>query len=379
MTWACVQQTVEQALGTTFPAVVLEVRRAGKVVFAGAWGYLDPDADREPARGDTRFDLASVTKLFALTVLMSFAECGALALDQPVREVLPEFNGQRPLRPYEDPLHPGKFVEVVSPTDSCADAGRVTFRHLLAHHSGLPAWRPLYQEPSAAAARQMALRTHFSSPIGVRVVYSDIGFILLGLALERLAHQPLDRILDERVLSPLHLSATGYKPRSPDACAPTEICAWRGRRLRGEVDDENAARLDGVSGHAGLFATVSDVAALGQMYLAGGQSNLNAATVAEMTRLQAEDGAVRRGLGFALWSSDPESSGNPFSPRAFGHNGFTGTSLWIDPARELVVACLTNRVYYGRDPRGITSFRVALHRAVVDAVDQDMGRKGKGI
>jgi CubicO group peptidase (beta-lactamase class C family) len=98
---------------------------------------------------------------------------------------------------------------------------------------------------------------------------------------------------------------------------------------------------------------------------------LRATTVAEMTRLQAEDGTTRRGLGFALWCADPQASGNPFGEHAFGHTGFTGTSLWVDPRRELVVACLTNRVYYGRDAGGILAFRVALHRAIVEAVDKE--------
>lgn len=152
--------------------------------------------------------------------------------------------------------------------------------------------------------------------------------------------------------------------------APTELCAWRGRRLAGEVHDENAARLGGVAGHAGLFGTAGDLAALGQMYLEGGRPLLRPDTVAEMVRLQAEEGSTRRGLGFALWSPDPEASGNPFSQRAFGHTGFTGTALWVDPERDLVVASLTNRVYYGRDAAGITAFRVALHRAIVAAVDR---------
>ena len=148
--------------------------------------------------------------------------------------------------------------------------------------------------------------------------------------------------------------------------APTEFCAWRGRRIIGAVHDENAARLGGIAGHAGLFATASDLARFGQAFLDG--SLLSRETVAEMTRVQAQDGDIRRGLGFALWSPDPAASGNPFGPGAFGHTGFTGTSLWMDPGRGLVVAALTNRVYYGRDADGIGAFRVALHRAIVEAV-----------
>ena len=150
------------------------------------------------------------------------------------------------------------------------------------------------------------------------------------------------------------LTATRYlpiagQPYDTANIAPTEWCAWRKRRVLGEVHDENAARLGGVAGHAGLFSSAPELARFGQAYLDGGAPLLAPATVAEMTRLQMEDGAIRRGLGFALWSPDPEASSNPFHPSAFGHTGFTGTSLWIDPSRALLVALLTNRVYYGRD------------------------------
>ena len=123
----------------------------------------------------------------------------------------------------------------------------------------------------------------------------------------------------------------------------------------------------------GIFSTAMDTATLGRMYLDHGKPLLRAETVVEMRRLQAEDGVTRRGLGFVLWCSDPEASGNPFSQQAFGHTGFTGTSLWIDPERDLVAACLTNRVYYGRNAGGILAFRVALHRAIVEAVDSIHG------
>ncbi len=216
---------------------------------------------------------------------------------------------------------------------------------------------------------------------------------------------------------PLGLADTHYLPVSKSAnqqisnaaisntryvtsnTAPTEFCTWRQRRIIGEVHDENAAGLGGVAGHAGLFSTAHELAEFGESFLQISKSanrqegesapqgscithhasrftfdvsrrGLLPATIAEMTRLQAQDGTTRRGLGFMLWSPDPETSGNPFSERAFGHTGFTGTSLWIDPARDLVVACCTNRVYYGRDAAGILGFRVALHRAIVEAIDE---------
>ncbi|MEP7358565.1 MAG: serine hydrolase, partial [Anaerolineales bacterium] len=241
-------------------------------------------------------------------------------------------------------------------------------------NAGLPAWRPLYQQPDAGAALALALNTPFAYPVGSRVVYSDIGLILLGTAIQRLSGQTLDAVIAARVTHPLGLNHTRYLPTGQarslvSNVAPTEFCQWRQRRIVGEVHDENAWRLGGISAHAGLFANAADVARFGQMFLDDGRPLLKPETVAEMTRLQSEDGATRRGLGFVLWSPDPEGSGNPFSPRAFGHTGFTGTSLWIDPQRELVVALLTNRVYPGRAQGGIGPLRVAFHRAVVAAVD----------
>jgi CubicO group peptidase (beta-lactamase class C family) len=379
------EASISEALGRVFPAAQVVVRHHGEVILSRAYGWLDPETQQRPTQLDTLFDLASVTKLFVVTAFMTLVEGGRVALDQPVRSMLPEFDGPRPIRAYDDPLKPGEFVQVVPPTQETVDAGRVTFRNLLSHNSGLPAWRPLYQVASSQTAKQLALQTYFSYPTGAHVIYSDIGLILLGLSIERLTGLSLDQAVQRRVTVPIGLTHTGYLPIRPLTSdlgspmpkvniAPTEICAWRKRRIVGEVHDENAAKLGGVAGHAGIFSTAADTAKLGQMYLdlKSGQPQrllLHPVIVAEMTRLQAEDGATRRGLGFALWCADPEASGNPFSESVFGHTGFTGTSLWIDPRRELVVACLTNRVYYGRDAGGILAFRVALHRAIAEAIE----------
>jgi CubicO group peptidase (beta-lactamase class C family) len=283
--------------------------------------------------------------------------------------VLPEFSGDRHIQPYENPLDWGKTVSVTDQSGA-VDAGRVTFRNLLAHNSGLPAWRAFKDQPDAGSAMRLALNTFFSYPIGARVVYSDVGLILLGLAVSRLAGSPLDETIYKHVTKPLGLSAH-FQPADPlqstQNIAPTEFCKWRKRRIVGEVHDESAWRLGGMAGHAGLFAHASDVAAFGQSFLDA--SLLQRETIAEMTRLQAEFENTRRGLGFALWSPDPEASSNPFSRATFGHTGFTGTCLWIDPERALVVALLTNDVYGGREGRGIADLRVQIHQAIVESVD----------
>lgn len=379
--WLTVDAIMHQALDRVFPASVLLVKQHRHTVLHRAYGFLNPETRQEPTQPDTIFDLASVTKLFTATAFMRLVETREVRLDQPVVEVLPEFSGLRPIHPYADPLHPGQEVAVVPPTDETVDAGGVTFHHLLTHTSGLPGWSPFYQLDSRQAVIEAALHSDFSCPTGSYMVYSDLGFMLLGEAVAHVTAQPLDAAIHKLVLAPLGLSATCYRPiratddhplpplsRPTSNIAPTEHCAWRKRRLRGEVDDENAARLGGVAGHAGLFSSAVEVAALGQTYLDGGGPLLRPQTVVEMTRLQAEDGSVRRGLGWQLWSPDPTSNGYPFSERAYGHTGFTGTSLWVDPKRELVVVLLTNRVYYGRDPALITALRPAVHDAVCEAI-----------
>ena len=266
------EAVITAAVDRVFPAAQIEVRQRGEVLWSAAYGWLDPEIRSLPTQPDTLFDLASVTKLFVVTAFMTLVEAGVVDLDQPVATVLPEFSGQRPIRPYDDPLKPGATVAVswegAQPTT--VDAGRVTFRHLLTHTSGLPAWRPLYREGSPDAARRVALTTYFSYPTGARIIYSDIGLILIGMAIESLTGQPLDEAVYRRVTEPLGLAQTRYQRinksanqqigkcgnlqyaiRNPQHVAPTEFCAWRNRRIIGEVHDENAAGLGGVAGHAG--------------------------------------------------------------------------------------------------------------------------------
>lgn len=369
-----VDRLLQSTVPDRTPAAQLVIRRRGDVLFAQAYGWLDPEAQSRPTALSSRFDLASVTKLFVATAFMRLVEQGQVEIDQPVATVLPDFTGERSIQPYEDPLQSGELI-TVTPGGGRVDAGRVTFRHLLTHTAGLPAWRPLFQQPDAHAAQQLARSTFFTAPIGAQVIYSDIGLILLGLSVAQLVGSSLDEAVRQLVLAPLALQETGYRPTvGATACessvvAPTEFCRWRKRRVLAEVHDENAAQLGGVSGHAGLFSTAGDVARFGQLFLDGGAPLLQPATVVEMRREQVQSADTRRGLGFLLWSADPLASSNPFNPTAFGHTGFTGTSLWMDPERALVVALLTNEVYHGRQARKIAQLRVDVHRAVVDAVD----------
>ncbi|MEK7442280.1 MAG: serine hydrolase [Chloroflexota bacterium] len=373
MNLSLIESVMSESTSSVFPTAQLEIRHRGEIVFSKAYGVLDPETKLRPTQPDTLFDLASVTKLFVTSAFMTLVEEGKVSLDQSVQSVLPNFNGARPIQGYEDPLKWGSFVSV-SDEQGTIDTATITFRHLLIHNSGLPAWRPLFQQPDAESAKRMAITTHFSYRTGTKVVYSDIGLILLGTAIEKITNQKLDDAVYSRVTVPLSLTHTRYLPisnlQSPISnVAPTEFDnQWRKRRIVGEVHDENAYRLGGVSGHAGLFSNATDVAALGQSFLS--HVLLDVKTIDEMTSLQSQFNATRRGVGFVLWSPDPEASGNPFSQKAFGHTGFTGTSLWIDPERDLVVACLTNEVYNGRENRKLTAFRVRLHKAIVQSISE---------
>jgi CubicO group peptidase (beta-lactamase class C family) len=385
-----IDQVLEAGIPRVTPAAVLCVWQGNQVIYEQAYGSLWIGPDAPPATRETLFDLASITKVFTATLFLQLVEQGVVGLDTPVVKVLPELAGVRPLGGFEHPLT-GEIITYPYPQQDI-DTRQVTFRHLLTHTSGLADWLPLYRQPNRQAALCMIYSHPFAYPPGAQSAYSDLGLILLGEAISRLAGQPLDQALAQNLLEPLGLKSIHYR-RVPDDGSPpaeqasgrniaaTEICRWRKRRLHGEVDDENTGRLGGVSGHAGLFGTARDVAALGQLYLNGGVSGgkrlLQETTVWEATRYQAGDPTPPRGLG---WMLRPQVeapagftwAGAAFSPNAFGHTGFTGGSLWVDPARALVYVLLTNRVYHGREPghQAIAELQNACSRAVVAGVDE---------
>ncbi len=225
------------------------------------------------------------------------------------------------------------------------------------------------------------MQTFFSYQPNTDVIYSDLGFLLLGWAIEKMSALPLDQAVQKTVLAPLGLEHSWFRPLDenfnpllplPEAgAAPTGICRWRQRRLIGEVDDENSAFLKGVCGHAGMFGTAEDLSAFGSAFLAG-DSFLPAAVIHEMTRSQSvsKDGLMNRGIGFQLWSPDPAVSYAPLSRQTFGHTGFTGTVLWIDPQQELIIALLTNEVYNGRFNRKIGPFRLEVIKTILEETEK---------
>jgi len=341
-----------QADSGAFPGAVLAVGRHGRLALLAAVGRYGTD-DARPVDPGTLYDLASLTKVVGLTTAcMQLVDEGRLALDAPVQRYLPEFHGG-------------------------ADKERVTVRHLLTHSSGLPAWRPLYREAgSRSAALALVDTTPLATAPGERFVYSDLGAIVLTQVVERISGEPLDRLLARHVFGPLGMAATRYRPPTAwrNRIAPTETdTAFRHRALRGEVHDENAGRLGGVSGHAGLFSNALDLSRFAAVLLAGGAWDslqlIRAETVAEFTRRQEVPPGSSRALG---WDTPADSgytsAGAKLSRRAFGHTGFTGTSLWMDPDRDLFIILLTNRVNPTRANTAILHVRPRVADLVLDAL-----------
>ncbi|MGB7212171.1 MAG: serine hydrolase domain-containing protein [Gemmatimonadales bacterium] len=305
----------------------------------------------------TLYDLASVTKVTAMTPLALFAESqGTLDLDAPIQRYVPEFVG------------PGK--------------DQVTVRQLLTHSSGLPADRPLYKEAvTRAAAFAVADSVQLDTLPGTRMVYSDLGIIVMTQALERIDGHRLDTLAQNLVFGPLGMHDTRYLPPAAwlPRIAPTENdTIWRHRMLRGEVHDENASRLDGVSGHAGLFSDGIDMLTYGEWWIAewraaglGGTASappeypaFPLSRLAQFITRQDTPPGSSRALGWDT-PSDISSSGRYMSARSFGHTGFTGTSIWIDPTRDLVIVLLSNRV---NPTRANQNWGTAVRGGVADRV-----------
>jgi CubicO group peptidase (beta-lactamase class C family) len=366
----------------------------GDCVLEMAWGWLDPETLEGAVTSHTLYDLASVSKLFTATAFLSLVSEEKLRLDDPLVSVIPEFgmSGPRGLDGGQDP-HTRAMLPVPDEVrDRQVDPEQVTFRQLLTHTSGLAPWRAVFSEagptppppdmPDDFSIKKRRANTltaicnyPFVGQPGDAIRYSDLGMILVSESVARIHGDTLETAIWERVLQPLRLESTTYNPLQhrydQQQIAPTEYDAmWRGRRCWGEVHDENACGLGGIAGHAGLFANVHDVTAFGQAWLTGdGRLNIAPELRTQATTEQAASSTEPRGLGWLLKAQTDSPAGQRFSAASFGHTGFTGTSLWIDPERALVVACLTNRVYYGRDNTGIDSFRRTIHDILAEGLE----------
>ena len=327
-----------------FPGAIAVVGRGDGVVATVSVGRLDWAANASAPDARTLWDIASLTKVVGMTTAVAqLVQQGKIALDAPVQRYLPEWRG--------------------------ANKERVLVRHLLVHRSGLPAFRRYFAENIPAdSIRQRILAEPLDVLPDTRTEYSDLGAYLLGRIVERVSGESLDAYLARHVFGPLGMSDTRYRP-GPELrarVAPTEHDAWRGRHVHGEVHDENAFALGGVSAHAGLFSSAHDLARFARMYLnqgaLDGRRVLEPATIARFTARA--DAASTRALG---WDTAPggAGAGRQMSARAFGHTGFTGTSLWVDPAADVFVILLTNRVNPSRARGGIAPIRTAVADAAV--------------
>jgi serine-type D-Ala-D-Ala carboxypeptidase len=344
------------------PGVALAVGRYGRLVHIRAYGRIDTGTVAPIVTDSTLFDMASLTKVVATTTAaMILEDEGKLNLDASVHSYLPELND--------------------------AAKAKITVRMILTHSGGFEAFAPLWRDHRGRTdyLNQINTRPLAYAP-GDTTIYSDWDFILAGLIIERITGMPLDQFVATRVWQPLHMGDTGFNPLASaplpadsactaafradqpllDRIAFTEMdTAYRHIHVHGIVHDENACALGGVAGHAGLFSSARDVAVFCQMLLNGGEYNgvrlIKAETIARWTARQG--GKSSRALGWDT-PSDRSSAGDYFSPRSFGHTGFTGTSIWIDPERGVFVVLLTNRV----DPTRANFRNEPLRRDIADAV-----------
>ncbi|MGH7865670.1 MAG: serine hydrolase domain-containing protein [Candidatus Binataceae bacterium] len=376
MGWREVEQAFDDAIARgAIPGATVVVRRGPDIEFEGAFGLRSLTPERSPMRLETVFDLSSLTKALATSVAaMMLTRGGRLRLDDRVTRCFHNFG-----------VH---------------NKTTVTVRHLLAHCSGLAAWRPFYQRVaqieksgrvnfmSSNGARQFVFdeihREKSEAPPGTRTIYSDLNFILLGEIIEQVSGFALNRFCRDKIFRPLGLRATDFIDIShtrsrhlepvADMFAPTEMCLWRQRVLVGEVDDENAFAMGGVAGHAGLFAPVREVDLIAHELLKchAGKSELVPQPI--ITEFWTRDHAVAGStwaLGWDTPSAENSSAGRHFSPGAVGHLGFTGTSIWLEPAKQIAVSLLTNRIHPRRDNQAIRELRPRIHDLIMEALGGD--------
>jgi CubicO group peptidase (beta-lactamase class C family) len=332
-----------------FPAAVYRVLRRGRIVAQGALGMAQPDASPlRPTTIETVFDMASISKPFAATLLLQCVERGDLHLGQPIGDFLPEA-GDSPV-------------------------AKLSLRQIATHVSGLPPWRPLYQ--GTGSALMQICSTPLDHEPGTHYAYSDLGYILLGEIVARVGGKTLDALAQERIFTPLGMTRTAYCPPADwhPQIAATANCGWRKDQiLVGEVHDANAHSLNGVSGHAGLFSNVPDLTrfALALQHPEVAETYGIPPVLAPLTRRLAQERQIAPEIGGHSigWFTPPNGMlpfGDLLSPRTFGHTGFTGTLLMFDPQNELTLMLLTNSVYTPK--AGLLTLRRHFANAVAGAL-----------
>lgn len=375
MAWSEVEQAFAEAIQRdVIPGATIAVRKGGKLMFQGAFGHRTLEPERSPMRLETVFDLSSLTKPLATTAaIMILLRDAKLKLDERVTRFFHNFG-----------VH-GK--------------SHVTFRQLLAHCSGLAAWRPYYQQiaeiekggkvnfMASRGAKEFVYdeihRERPEYPPGTKTLYSDLNFMLLGEVVEQVSGVALNRFCRDKIFRPLELRATDFIDISQNRTrrlepvremfAATSYCPLRKRWLLGEVDDENAYAMGGVAGHAGLFAPVQEVDRIAYELLRCYKGKSDFIPQRIVREFWSRDRAVAGStwaLGWDTPSADYSSSGHHFPSTAVGHLGFTGTSIWIEPEREIVLSLLTNRVHPRRDNQMIRDLRPRIHDLVMEALGE---------
>jgi CubicO group peptidase (beta-lactamase class C family) len=345
--FALLQEGIEQR---AFPGAAFAVTRGDELIALKGLGRFTYDASSPEVHAEAIWDLASLTKVVATTAMaMILYERGELDLNMPLAAIVPEF-----VRGNADPRR-----------------AAVTMRMLLAHSSGLPSYYCMYEY---CHTREEVLAACYACELeadpGARAEYSDIGFILLGVALERIATENLDAFCRREVFGPLGMAETTLNPPAAwrDRVPPTEDDRrFRQRVIQGEVNDENAWAMGGIAGHAGVFSTAADVARFGHCMSRGESWILRPETIALFTRCEPSPAGTSRALGWDT-PSQPSQSGAYFSARSFGHLGFTGTSLWCDPESGVSITLLTNRTWPDRESQKIKQVRPRFHDAVIEVL-----------
>jgi len=359
---AAIERVIQRGIKAGgYPGAAVVVGRKGAAVYERGFGKLSWNESSTPVDAQrTIYDIASLSKVVGTTTaIMILYDEKKIGLDDPVVNYIPTFGG--------------------------GDKDKVTIRMLLTHTSGLPAGRDIWRiAQTPLEARALVLNTPLEGRPGAQYIYSDLGADVLGMIVEVVAGEPLDKFLTRRVFEPLGMNETMYRPADSlkYRIAPTEVTPPRGYPLRGEVHDENAYALGGVAGHAGLFSTAADLSVFAQMMLNGGEYNGVQIISKPTVELFTSRAFGHRALGWDTAEGD-YGSGRYLGPTAYGHTGFTGTSMWIDPEREMFVILLTNRVHAARALRPakvISDVRADLSdAAVLSITDEDqVARSSRG-
>jgi CubicO group peptidase (beta-lactamase class C family) len=343
--------SLNQAIGdSAFPGCAVSVGFRGKLIFEQSFGNFTYDTNSAKVEVNSIFDLASVTKVVATTTIsMILYDQGRLELDWKVSDIVLAFHGK------------GKED--------------ITIRHLLTHTSGLPGWIRFYLDLNGKERIiQEICNTDLVNEPGTVYVYSDLGMIIMQKIIESITNKTLDQLVRDYVTIPLGMKRTFYNPDSSlrNEIVPTEVSEWHQKLVHGFVHDENTYVMGGVSGHAGMFSTVQDLFVFCQMYLNKGfyenKRILKSETIELFTSRQNMIEGSTRALGWDTRSDKNSMAGDYMSMQAFGHSGFTGTTIWIDPENQVFVVLLSNRVYPTRENKKIFRVRPIVHNYVMRAI-----------